>query len=567
MSLLSSAGVGPAAPDRVGLGQAEAPDEDGLDAVLDLVTGGPWFDFTCVRPEVLRRRVRRRMHQHPAGSMSEYLAMLQQHPGEVEALRAGLLAGGAWLFRDPGAWEFIAGQVLPAIVGDAGPSRPVRAWIPFCGTGAEAYSLAMLILEQVADHDGSVQLFASDVDDRSLELARVGRFAWMPTEVGEARLDRFFVRARHGYRVSTHLRRSVVFARHDLFTDVPFSHMDLICCRYVFMHLRPAARAVATKLLSQALDDGGYLILGAGERLENADGLFEAVSTRCSVYRRLERVGRTPTVRPAVDSSLASAPEVVATTRRAPAARTTDEDGRTAQLLRLVTMGNLAVSLAHELSQPLSAIANLLAACAARVEAGAARKELVELLREADAQSHRAGGLIAHVTRLLHTGERRLQSCDLRDLVTTGAELLRPSLRRHDIELRLALGETPLPGHVCRIEIEQVVVNLVQNAVDAIVGAQAPPRRIRVEASPTPDGHATIIVADTGGGVRDETADRMFEPFFTTKPDGLGMGLAICRSIVVAHGGRLWSDQRSGTTLMSFTLPLAHLERAEVSDP
>jgi chemotaxis methyl-accepting protein methylase/two-component sensor histidine kinase len=567
MSLLPSIGVAPPVPVRPG--EPADPHDDALDAVVRLVTAGPWFDFAGVRPAFLRRRVERRMAQHPAGSMSEYLTLLQRDLGELEALRTDLLASGSWFFRDPRAWEFIAQQILPAIIGRAGPSRPIRVWVPFCGAGAEAYTLAMLILEQAgaAGHDVPVQLFASDVDERSLELARAGRFPWVTSVVGDARLERFFVAARHAHRVSTKLRNLVVFARHDLFTDLPFSHMDLICCRYVFMHLRPTARVTGTRRLAEALDDGGYLVLAPVEHLDDAAGSFEAVSKQCSVYRRLARQGRTPITR-TPGSNITRADEAMPSmTRRAPAPPDTidDEAGRFAELLRLVTMGNLAASLAHDLSQPVAAIANLLEACAIRVRRGATKAELLDLLRQASSQSDRAGSLIAHVARLLHSGERRVERCELRDPVMTGIELLRPTLRRHDIELRVALGRLPLHGDVCRIEIEQVVVNLLQNAVDAILANPGGRRRIRVEASPTPDGHTTVIVADSGSGIRADAGDRIFEPFFTTKPDGLGMGLAICRSIVAAHGGRLWTERTTEATLLYFTLPFTQHQRSAAS--
>ena len=110
-----------------------------------------------------------------------------------------------------------------------------------------------------------------------------------------------------------------------------------------------------------------------------------------------------------------------------------------------------------------------------------------------------------------------------------------------------------------------VVVNLLQNAVDAILANPEGRRRIRVEASPTPDGHTTVIVADSGSGIRADAGDRIFEPFFTTKPDGLGMGLAICWSIVAAHGGRLWTERTTEATMMYFTLPFTQHQRSAAS--
>jgi signal transduction histidine kinase len=178
-------------------------------------------------------------------------------------------------------------------------------------------------------------------------------------------------------------------------------------------------------------------------------------------------------------------------------------------------MGNLSASLAHELSQPLGAIANLLAACEPRA-AVAPDAELLDLFRQASAQSQRAGSLVAHVTRLLHGGERRVERCDLRELLMAGVQLLRPTLRRHGIA-RSSPSEAPLEGDVCRIEIEQVGQSVAE----------------RCRRHPATPGHRGRI----GGGIDvGQTCDdhrrgqwarrlrrgqhRIFEPFFTTRPVG-----------------------------------------------
>src|SRR5262249_53899921 len=123
-------------------------------------------------------------------------------------------------------------------------------------------------------------------------------------------------------------------------------------------------------------------------------------------------------------------------------------------------------------------------------------------------------------------------------------------------DLRLALGKVSLKSDVCRVEIEQVLVNLIQNAIDALSTVPAHRRQIQVGASLAPAGDACIIVADNGPGFAAGTEDRRFEPFFTTKATGFGMGLAICRATVTNHGGRLWAERMADRTLMCFTLPL-----------
>src|SRR5262249_55740504 len=194
-------------------------------------------------------------------------------------------------FRDHQAWDFIAQQIVPRVIAHARPSRTVRVWLPCCGAGADAYLLAMLLDEHLrATRCGvAVQVFASGADDRPPDHARTGWFpAIAPPALGPSRLDRFFVASRKGYQAKRDLRQMIVFAHHDLFADVPFSHLDLVCCRYLFMHLRPPAQTWTTQLLHRALDDGGYLVLGLGERIDDDAGLFEVASRRWSVYHRRE---------------------------------------------------------------------------------------------------------------------------------------------------------------------------------------------------------------------------------------------------------------------------------------
>jgi chemotaxis methyl-accepting protein methylase/signal transduction histidine kinase len=536
-----------------------ATGDDIIDAIARLASGGSYYDFASVGSSSLRRRIERRQRRLGVTSQSQYLATLQRDAGELESLRAALLGTGIWLFRDPGTWEFVERRALPAILGLPQRSRPVRVWVPFCGMGADAYSLSILLLEQASRH--KFQVFASDADDESLAQARVGRFPWIAGTEG-ARLRHFLVATRRGlYQVNRTLRESVVFARHDLLSDLPFSHIDLICCRHVLTHLTPAARRVATEAFAHALDDGGYLVLSPMEQPDRDVGAFDAVSRGWGVYQRVARPPRVVrlTARPTAERAAKAIPSP---TLPPHAELETDDGSRVAELLRLVTTGNLATTLAHDLSQPLGAIANLLHAAAIRVQGGAPSAELLDLLRQSSAQADRAGRLVAHVRRLLHGGQRRIQRCDLRRLITSAVKVMHPTLHRHGIDLRLALGKVRLESDVCRVEIEQVVVNLIQNAIDALSTVPAHRCQIQVGTSFAPAGEARIIVADNGPGFAAGTEGRVFEPFFTTKATGLGMGLAICRATVTNHGGRLWAERMADRTLMCFTLPLARESHA-----
>jgi two-component system, LuxR family, sensor kinase FixL len=223
-------------------------------------------------------------------------------------------------------------------------------------------------------------------------------------------------------------------------------------------------------------------------------------------------------------------------------------------------VGELAGGMAHELSQPLAAIANTLEACATRLPATDPRaKVLRPLLKHATAQAVQAGRIIRNVRDLIRRHQPPKELTDIRGLVDAAATLLTGDVTEHRIDLRLALGDKPLHVLVSRIEIEQVVLNLLRNAIDAIRQAGRKRRELTVKVSRTAARTVEVAVRDTGTGITEVVARRMFEPFFTTKSDGLGMGLAICRSIVEAHGGRLWvasRERRRGGTTLRFTLPL-----------
>src|SRR5262245_58080514 len=561
-------------PTPGGLSQSAEPESHAPDHLTALVTrlaAADWFAFDKIRPAAVLRRVQERMRACSVASLSEYLSLLQRSADEVVSLRTALLASGTTFFRPPEAWDFIERVIIPRLLDRASPSRPLRVWLPQCGRGAEAYTMAMLLLEQsrAAQRGTDVQLFASDPDERALQIGRAGVFPRSAGEaIGRGRLDCFFLKLRHGYRVTPQLRKMVLFARHDLFCDLPFRHMDLVCCRGFLACLQPPAREEIATLLHRSLNDGGYLILGPGEQVGRAAGSLQVVSRRWGVFRRRDggadlagvEGARPGTIEPSRLTAVVS--EALATSN--------GDHAQVARMLRLMTMGKLAASLAHELSQPLSALANILEACATHLRNGAATsEELLDLTNDASSQSHRAGRIVAHITRLLHDGERRVERCELRTLVRTAAELVRPTHLAQGIELELVLGEVPLWGDLCRVEIEQVIVNLLQNSIDAIIEGGGNRRQIRVEASTTSTGHATVTVADTGSGIPAEVATRLFEPFFTTKADGLGMGLAICRSMVDAHGGGLWTDRKpdGDGTRMGFSLPLARGEAAAPNAP
>jgi two-component system sensor kinase FixL len=235
------------------------------------------------------------------------------------------------------------------------------------------------------------------------------------------------------------------------------------------------------------------------------------------------------------------------------------QQGEMAHVLRVATIERFAAGLAHELNQPLAAIANDVEACATYVRAGkGGQRLLLGLLDRAGGEALRAGAIVDHMREFVQRTEPRLESTDLRDVVRNATRWLARELEAEHITLRLDIGTERLPVHVDRIQIEQVLVNLMQNAVDAIREAGTETREIRLRTSRGEGGIAEVAVDDTGTGVSAAAADRLYEPFFTTKPDGMGMGLAICLTIAEMHRGRLFVEPRTGEhgTTVRLLLPL-----------
>jgi two-component system sensor kinase FixL len=230
-----------------------------------------------------------------------------------------------------------------------------------------------------------------------------------------------------------------------------------------------------------------------------------------------------------------------------------------AHVLRVATIERFAAGLAHELNQPLTAIANDVETCATYIRTGKrGGRQLLELLDRAGAEALRAGDIVHHLREFVKRSEPRLESADLRDVVRNATRWLAREMEHEHITLRLDFAPGPLPVRIDHIQIEQVFVNLLQNAVDAIREARTGPRGIRIRTARTKDGMAEVAFDDTGAGVSAVATERLFEPFFTTKPQGMGMGLAICLTIAEMHRGRLLVEPgRSGSgTTVRLLLPL-----------
>jgi PAS domain S-box-containing protein len=230
-----------------------------------------------------------------------------------------------------------------------------------------------------------------------------------------------------------------------------------------------------------------------------------------------------------------------------------------ARVSRLTTLGELTASIAHEVNQPIGAMATNAAACARWLAAKPPdMAEAQAALQNIVADGKRAGEVIGRIRALTRRQAPRMELLDVNLKVREVLALAEHELKTHDVVLRAELAPK-LPGVAGdRVQLQQVLLNLIVNAIEAMSGVQDRPRELTI-ASARSDANAVVIeVRDSGPGLEQESAERVFEPFYTTKAQGIGIGLSISRSIVEAHGGRLWAAaNRPRGAVFRFTLPVA----------
>jgi two-component system CheB/CheR fusion protein len=257
-------------------------------AQLQAKTG---HDFTHHKRASILRRLRRRMQVAGAQDLPAYLDYLRSHPDETQALFKDLLISVTSFFRDPDAFAALEEEVIPALFEGKDASDQVRVWVPGCATGEEAYSLTMLLREQASLRAGGpdLQVFASDIDEDALAMGRRGFYPdLIEADVSAQRLQRFFSKESGGYRVSSELRDPVLFARHNLLSDPPFSGLDLIACRNLMIYLGRGVQDQVLNLFHYALRPGGYLFLGPSESADGASDHFATIDKTIRLYRSRE---------------------------------------------------------------------------------------------------------------------------------------------------------------------------------------------------------------------------------------------------------------------------------------
>jgi two-component system CheB/CheR fusion protein len=265
----------------------------GLEKVFILLRTQTGNDFSLYKKSTIHRRIARRMGLHQIDRIANYVRYLRENPSEIDLLFRELLIGVTSFFRDPAAWDFLRNEVLPGLLTARPSGSLIRAWVPGCSTGEEAYTLAIVFREALEGlrqpKNLILQLFATDLDREAIEKARLGIYpSNIAADVSSDRLRRFFVEDERGYRVSKEIREMVVFAPQNIIFDPPFTRLDILSCRNLLIYLAPELQKKLIPLFHYALTPGGVLFLGSAETIGTYTGLFSSADGKNRVYRRLE---------------------------------------------------------------------------------------------------------------------------------------------------------------------------------------------------------------------------------------------------------------------------------------
>ena len=272
-----------------------------LEKVVILLRSQTGHDFSLYKPNTLYRRIERRMGLHQIPKIANYVRYLRENPQEAELLFKELLIGVTSFFRDPAAWNQLRDELLPPLLTGRTAGRALRAWVPGCSTGEEAYSLAIVFkeaLEKWKPRDNfTLQIFATDLDRDAVDKARLGSFREsVANDVSPERLNRFFHKEEHGYRVAKEIREMVIFAPQNLVMDPPFTKLDILCCRNLLIYFTPALQQKLFPLFYYTLNPGGVLFLGSAESVGNFSNLFTPVAGKSRLFRRRENPVRSDPV-------------------------------------------------------------------------------------------------------------------------------------------------------------------------------------------------------------------------------------------------------------------------------
>lgn len=278
-----------------GIKSVEADAREYLREICAILLARKGRDFRHYKTNTLVRRIQRRMQVLRMDAAAAYVQHLREDAQEVERLAHELLITVTSFFRDPDAFDALKRLAIRPLVQEKAADEAIRIWVPGCGTGEEAYSIAVLLREacEAREWFPPVKVFATDIDETAIESARTGRYPKSVAEdISPDRLQRFFVEEEEHYRVVKDVREMCIFSVHDLIQNPPFSNLDLISCRNVLIYFDADLQRRLVPVFHYALREGGMLFLGSAETVAQQQHLFDAVDKKHRIYRQRPRAGQ-----------------------------------------------------------------------------------------------------------------------------------------------------------------------------------------------------------------------------------------------------------------------------------
>ncbi|MCE4547445.1 MULTISPECIES: chemotaxis protein CheB [unclassified Caballeronia] len=283
----------PSDPDEASGGtDSLIPDANAIDEVLEMLRARTQHDFSNYKRGTIVRRIECRMQVNGLKTLADYKAFLTGSVDETPRLLADMLIGVTNFFRDPTAFEALEEALRNQLINGKYGLEDLRAWVPACATGEEAFSVA-IVLDEVArrlPNRPRVSVFASDIDERAIAIARAASYpAAIANDVSPVRLANYFHKDGNRYRLAKSLRDTVIFAAHNLLRDPPFSRINLISCRNLLIYLDRPAQARVVEAFHFALHPGGPLFLGTAESADFAQEFFTPLNKQKKIYRAIPR--------------------------------------------------------------------------------------------------------------------------------------------------------------------------------------------------------------------------------------------------------------------------------------
>jgi len=274
--------------------------EKQVNSILKIIKEKTKHDFDDYKKSTIFRRIEKRINVKGFRSFDEYINLLEKNPGEAESLFQEFLIGVTRFFRDKEVFNYVSSEIIPALF-KGKDGGLIRVWVPGCSTGEEAYTIAMLVQDFKRNNKKSneVQIFASDIDEKALEQARRGKYPLnIAADVPENYLNHYFSKSQDYYHISKEIRDMVIYAKHNVLIDPPYSRLELVSCRNLLIYLNTESQERIRNIFHYSLNKDGFLLLGSSETTGTSKDLFNSIHSQHKVFQKIKNANRSREVWP-----------------------------------------------------------------------------------------------------------------------------------------------------------------------------------------------------------------------------------------------------------------------------